>query len=683
MMTEFITSKTDNKYNNKLRSALYYIAGTLGTALFTAFFLESLSRMSLIKAALFVLQEPLLFFMNYFIILMTISLTLLTAKRKFFFPCVTGLWIILGAVNRIVQCFRLTPISAMDFYQISEAVKTLPMYLNPVSIILIILLILGIIAGIVLLWRRVKKQKRLLAAPLLLLIMSISLFYLLSFEAAKTDVLHSEYDNLKDAYLEYGFAYCFSNSIFSRGIEKPSDYSASRMEEVTKAIQASSDKLYTGTAAKVDKPNIIMVQLESFFDTSYLKNYTFSENPTPNFTSLKKNYSSGFLTVPVYGAGTVNTEFEVITGMSMEFFGTGEYPYRTVLRSNTCDSIPYNLDREGYQSYVIHNNAATFYNRNDVFPRLGFDYFDSMEYMNGLSYNQIGWAKDSILTDEIYKALTSDEERDYIYTISVQSHGIYPDTQPQESQKIKVSPLSDKISYPEEEYSSLSAYVNSIGYYANELYETDEFVGALIKKLSEFQEPTVVVFYGDHLPPLSLKQEDITSDRHQTEYVLWSNFSMDKTRYDLSAYQLSAYVLDRMGMNSGILTQFHQRCFEDANYKEELKLLQYDLLYGKKYVFDKENPNEVKDMSMGIIQPVISAVTKEGDKLLITGNGFTECSAVVADGKACKTEFITDTSLLIPYKELKGKEIYIKQLAGAKVTLGKSKSFLVETPDVN
>jgi hypothetical protein len=157
--------------------------------------------------------------------------------------------------------------------------------------------------------------------------------------------------------------------------------------------------------------------------------------------------------------------------------------------------------------------------------------------------------------------------------------------------------------------------------------------------------------------------------------VLWSNFKLDKADKNLTAYQLSAYVLDRLGMDKGILTQFHQKASAKEDYKEELKLLQYDLLYGKKYVFDKSNPNEVKDMSMGITQPEITEVTRQGDKLLITGSGFTESSAVVVNGKKYETEYISDRKLSITDKLEEDCNIYIEQLAGSKVALGKSKVF--------
>ena len=79
------------------------------------------------------------------------------------------------------------------------------------------------------------------------------------------------------------------------------------------------------------KPNVIVVQLESFMDPSYVKELSFNMNPIPNFTKLKEECSSGFLTMPAIGAGTANSEFEVLSGFDVAYFGAGEYPYKTVL----------------------------------------------------------------------------------------------------------------------------------------------------------------------------------------------------------------------------------------------------------------------------------------------------------------------------------------------------------------
>ena len=128
---------------------------------------------------------------------------------------------------------------------------------------------------------------------------------------------------------------------------------------------------------------------------STLKFLNISEDPIPYYRQLMKDYSSGYLRVPVVGDGTANTEFETISGMSLRYFGAGEYPYKSVLSEETCESAPYVLKNLGYATHAIHNNEANFYSRRSVFSRLGFDTFTSEEYMPDISdVTATGWVKD-------------------------------------------------------------------------------------------------------------------------------------------------------------------------------------------------------------------------------------------------------------------------------------------------
>ena len=91
--------------------------------------------------------------------------------------------------------------------------------------------------------------------------------------------------------------------------------------------------------------------------------------------------------------------------MSLEYFGVGEYPYKTILQNSTSESMCYNLDLLGYTSHAIHNNTAVFYDRNKVFANLGFDTFTSIEYMTNVEFTPSGWAKDNVLISCINDAL--------------------------------------------------------------------------------------------------------------------------------------------------------------------------------------------------------------------------------------------------------------------------------------
>ena len=234
--------------------------------------------------------------------------------------------------------------------------------------------------------------------------------------------ISADFSNLSDAYNDYGFGDRFLLSIVDRGVDKPDDYSREAVQDILDTIPAGTD---SGTAGNT-KPNVIFVQLESFFDVNTLAGVTYSEEPLPNLKRLAAMYPSGQFEVPVIGAGTVNSEFEVLTGMRVKDFGAAEYPYKSILSEKTCETIAYDLLASGYRTHAIHNHQGSFYARNEVYTHLGFQDYTSIEYFRRPEYNKREWAKDSILTDEILSLITATEERDFVFAVSVQAHGKYP-----------------------------------------------------------------------------------------------------------------------------------------------------------------------------------------------------------------------------------------------------------------
>ena len=134
-------------------------------------------------------------------------------------------------------------------------------------------------------------------------------------------VISNYFGNIAFAYEDYGFPYCFSASLFNTGINEPAGYSEETMNKITD--NGEMTKSTTGLSED-EMPNIMFVQLESFFDPTEVEWLRFSEDPIPNLRKLFNEYSTGYFKVPSVGAGTANTEFEVLTGMSMRFFGPGE-----------------------------------------------------------------------------------------------------------------------------------------------------------------------------------------------------------------------------------------------------------------------------------------------------------------------------------------------------------------------
>ncbi|MBQ4040753.1 MAG: sulfatase-like hydrolase/transferase, partial [Oscillospiraceae bacterium] len=364
----------------------------------TAFILNSIieiySRHSFLEYLLSCIESPFVFFYSIMIITLTLLVSLLFTKRIFVYILISTLWLALGVTNGTVLLFRVTPLTGVDFSIIWSVLGIIEIYLKPWQIVLIAVAIIGALALLVYLAIKTPRTKALIKKGLLS-IFTLGLAVILATTVGlEANAISDEFPNLADAYDDYGFAYCFARSVLDTGIKRPDSYDDT-MDNVRLDIE---DKMVLSTSvAKSEHPNVIVIQLESFFDPTYMTEYTLSEDPIPNFRNLKESCPSGFLTVPAVGAGTANTEFEVLTGMTLDFFGTCEYPYKTVLNDTATCSLCTDFKSNGYAAHALHNNTGTFYDRDTVYSYLGFDTFTPLEYMLSPTYNEIGWADDSVL----------------------------------------------------------------------------------------------------------------------------------------------------------------------------------------------------------------------------------------------------------------------------------------------
>ena len=614
----------------------------LAVALNTA--MEMLSRRSVWEGVQFLALHPVHFLCNILVVLLTLLLALLVKRRVFMLSLVSTIWLGLAIANFILLGYRTTPLAAIDFYILKPVFSILKIYLTPVQMILIVLAFAAVITGIVFIFIKAPKHQALYRGALVSIAMtSLATFGLIHF-SIQANATSTSFANLANAYRNYGFAYCFATSLLDTGISKPEDYSAEAMVSLAEDIERESEEEVSSSdqqgspadpAQSQQAPNVMMVQLESFIDPNRLEGFTYSENPVPVFTELKENYTSGYLSVPAIGAGTANTEFEVLTGMSLDYFGPGEYPYKTILQQSTCESIAYNLKELGFGTHVIHNNTGTFYDRHLVFPNLGFDTFTSLEYMNHVEKNPLGWAKDTVLTTEILQTLFSTEQRDFIYAISVQPHGKYPSVPLGDEQPITVSStvLSEDELIP-------------FSYYVNQVYEEDAFLRSLVQALETCAEPTILVLYGDHLPSISAAEDYMAKgDLLQTEYVIWDNIGLEEQDLDLEAYQLSASILKKLGIQSGFLNSFHQSFAETPRYQEYLELLEYDMLYGEKAVYGGSDGYRPTDMQMGIKPIALEQYRMLGSTLYVFGSEFTPYSRICINGDPADTVFISSGAI--------------------------------------
>lgn len=629
------------KICNKISLLLHALCSAAGY-----FLIEAISRHSFTDAWTYMTGKPLVFAYNAGLIFTTSLIVYLFRRRTFWRVLVSIFWLLLGIINGVILANRVTPFTGPDLHLLTDGMAVLNKYLPSWGVV-VALIVLGVLVLILLslLVKGPKYQRKVkFRYDLLLVVVGIAAFVGITQLALEKRVLSNYFGNIAFAYQDYGYPYCLATTIFNTGISCPRDYSESAINEIE-----DSESNLPKTGEK--RPNIIFLQLESFFDPTLVNYLNVSEDPIPNFRKLMKEYSSGYYKVPSVGAGTANTEFESITGMSLHYFGPGEYPYKSILKETTCESAPYVLKSLGYRTHAIHNNEANFYGRKSVFANLGFDTFTSEEYMSEQDdTNPNDWMRDRNLTKYIMQALNETDDPDYIYTISVQGHGDYPEEPTIENPKITVSG------------SSTEALNNKWEYYCNQIYEMDQFVKELTDTLSQLDEDVVLVMYGDHLPTMGLTVEDM-ENRYlfQTEYVIWDNMELEKKDANIAAYQMAAEVMNRVGIHEGNVFRYHQARRQTKNYQADLEMLQYDILYGKQYVYDGENPYQKEKLHLGVEEVTLDKIEKISEgRYYITGTNFTQSAYLEVNGELVEVTYVSPTTLLLTDGDLQdGDEVDI------------------------
>ena len=685
----------------------------LAEAVLMTFVLEILSRRSLIGALEFLVYKPTVFVYNVIMVSVTLAFAMLFRKKLFALMLVTVVWMAFGISNCVLLSFRTaSPLTAIDLQLGMEAIQMINVYFKIWQVVLIGIGIVSAIALLSVIAIRSPKYRKEGHAGLLrfsAFVIAFLLSTLIIFQ--NPEMISRELrPSLYDSYLKYGFPYCFTYSFFDIGISEPKGYSSEEILKIaedvdlqivevnentvqpeTNLLDDIIESIRTGAyetkpesytveavdtirerlarddkALPQDRPNIVFVQLESFFDPYIISHLSFSEDPIPNFRRLKNEYTSGKLFVPTVAGGTANTEFEVLTGCCLDFFGAGEFPYYSILKEKTCESLAVDLRALDYTATAIHNYTGSFYYRDTVYDNLGFNRYISKEYMEGYNLTPMGWPEDKILQGIIRDVMDSTEGKDFIYTVTVQTHGKYIEL-PEEIPPV----ITVEGALTEHEKLTME-------YFLTLLTEVDKLVGNLVEEYSNYNEDVMIVFFGDHLPGLDLTSEMLTTgDIYATEYVIWSNFELPKDDKDLEAYQLGAYALQKNNIDVGTMVRFHQTQMDKENYKENLEILEYDMLYGKKYVYEGLELKEDDKLIMGLHPIRITGAEVKNKNLFVHGENFTSASCVFMDeNKKSETIFVNPNLLIVPNETPEDKTILtVSQLSGEGFVLGTSEGY--------
>ncbi|MDR2182747.1 MAG: LTA synthase family protein [Clostridiales bacterium] len=332
-----------------------------------------------------------------------------------------------------------------------------------------------------------------------------------------------------------------------------------------------------GVMPPYTRPNVIVVMSEAFMDPNVIYNLEFSTNPVSNLHRLSADHISGDVIVPVFGGGTANTELEFLTGSPLFFMGSAYYvPYSNTGRYFFRDiqtAMPHLFRANGYRAVAVHPFTRYFFARGLVYPRLGFEDFIAYEDMDlgEYFYDKLGrlvtpaykglYVSDEFFTDEIIAQILLAEEDGqplFLFGISMQNHWEYWGNKyygwPQD-----VTSYSPFLN--EEELARVDAFVQGI-------YDADKQLGRLIDFIEARDTPTIVVFFGDHMPIMGLHtdrffqdlgfisdhrpgmwNEDDRRKMFSMPYLVWSNFApTDEDWGTLSTYFLGAQMLRHSGI---------------------------------------------------------------------------------------------------------------------------------------
>lgn len=240
-----------------------------------------------------------------------------------------------------------------------------------------------------------------------------------------------------------------------------------------------------------EEPDIVVVQSESFFDPSIMKGYEHADL-APNFHRLAAQGESGPLHVPTFGGGTIRTEFEVLTGLSLRYFDDMQFPYLQ-MNHKVVPSMVRVLRSHGYETVAVHGNDPRFWNRNTAFQAMGFDRFVSRSSFPTHAAMDGQYMADSAMTDEIMTQLKNAGPPQFVFAISIEAHGPY-DVAPVHTAE------RDAIAVPDGITGQNKLELQTYLYH---MRHADQELGRLAELLAQRERPTLLLFYGDHLPALT------------------------------------------------------------------------------------------------------------------------------------------------------------------------------------
>jgi phosphoglycerol transferase MdoB-like AlkP superfamily enzyme len=297
-----------------------------------------------------------------------------------------------------------------------------------------------------------------------------------------------------------------------------------------------------------EKPDIVVILSESFFDPTILRGYPPGTDLTPNLHRLEAHATSGWLHVPTFGGGTIRTEFEVLTGLSLRYFPEVQFPYLQ-MHQKRIPGIVRLLNAGGYTTLAVHGNNPGFWNRTEAFKELGFDRFISIgNFPPGDEVNDGKYMSDKSFTDEVLRQLPDAGAPRFVLGISIEAHGPYDQSHGIDEKVRDAIPVPAAVTDPQAKL--------ELQHYIYHMQHADQQLGRLVDTLAQRKRRTLILFFGDHLPALvpAFQQAGFVNGQgfltQTVPYILVDTAHMDRaTRQNAAAWELPGMVLKRAGVD--------------------------------------------------------------------------------------------------------------------------------------
>lgn len=475
---------------------------------------------------------------------------------------------VVGAVNHFVLQFRSSPLQLTDVMSVGTAADVAGNYVIAINYDLLLtgsITFFAICAACVAQYGKKRRHWHQFACSLVLL--AILLGAVQQFYSDKTWVdndLTVNFWNPLQSYQQNGTALSLAMTGKYLRPEKPQHYSVKAAEDILLAAQQAQPALagqqepdsQGGSATLAEKPNIIAIMNESYADLSILGEFQTSVPYMSFYQSLRDDCIHGNLSVSVLGGGTCNSEFEFLTGLTTAFLPTGVMAYQQYINSD-LDSLATILRAQGYRAVAFHPGKPDSWQRDKVYPHLGFEQFLTEADMEDPEYMREAYVTDSSDYQQVIKLFEEKgDDKLFLFNVTIQNHGGYQLNTVDIPKWVSLRGTSQR--YPETEQ------------YLSIMRASDQALQELITYFEAVEEPTLIVFFGDHQPsvesafveellgkPLgSLNMEEVQR-RYQVPFFIWANYDLEPQYYEnISANYLSTLTLQAAGLQLPVYQQY-------------------------------------------------------------------------------------------------------------------------------